>query len=102
MKIDWTEPAISDLTAIREYIGKDAEYYASSFIQKIIEAVEKLKRFPKLGRMVPEAEEKNIREIIFQNYRIMYKIQKNQIFILTIIHGSRNLSSLESKPWEII
>jgi hypothetical protein len=36
MKIEWTEPAISDLESIRDYIGRDSEYYASRFIGRII------------------------------------------------------------------
>ena len=102
MKIEWTEPSIVDLQAIGEYIAKDAEYYASRFMDKIIDAVGKLADFPKIGRIVPEAEQENIRELLFYNYRIIYRIEKKQILILTVIHGSRNLVKLNSKPWEII
>ena len=73
MKIEWTEPAISDLDSIRDYIARDSEYYADIFIEKIITAVENLEEFPEIGRIVPEAEERNIREILFHNYRIIYR-----------------------------
>ena len=63
MKIEWTEPAILDLDGIRNYIARDSEYYASRFVGKIVEAVEKLEEFPEIGRRVPEAEEENIREL---------------------------------------
>jgi len=43
MEIQWTEPAVSDLEGIRNYIGRDSEYYASRFVSRIIEAVERLK-----------------------------------------------------------
>jgi len=36
MKIEWTEPSISDLQHIRDYIAKDSEYFAARFIEKII------------------------------------------------------------------
>jgi len=53
MKIEWTQPALLDLEHIRDYISRDSEYYAARFIEKIIEAVEGLVNFPKMGRSVP-------------------------------------------------
>ncbi len=101
MKIIWTEPAIQDLESIRTYIAKDAEYYAIRFVEKIIEATENLTKFPLIGRQVPEAEEENIRELVFQNYRIIYRVEDRRILILTIIHGSRDLTQKKPKPWNL-
>lgn len=47
MKIRWTEPALSDLKSIRDYIKRDSEFYATRFVEKIIEVVESLETFPK-------------------------------------------------------
>lgn len=102
MKIEWTEPALLDLESIQDYIKRDSEYYAILFIERIIEAVESLEKFPEMGRSVPEAEEENIREILFYNYRIIYRMEIERILILTIIHGARDLSQKKPKPWEII
>jgi mRNA-degrading endonuclease RelE of RelBE toxin-antitoxin system len=56
--------------------------------------------FPEIGRRVPEAEERDdIRELIFQGYRIIYLIQSKNITIIAVIHGSRNLAGTEDKPW---
>lgn len=97
MKIIWSEPAISDLENIRDYIAKDSEYYATIFIEKIITAVEKVAAFPLMGRIAPECNNKNIREVIYQNYRIIYKVNNKAIFILTVIHGGRNLFGRSNK-----
>lgn len=101
MKIEWTEPALSDLESIRDYIKKDSEYYATRFVERIIKAVETLEKFPEMGRSVPEAEEENIREILFHNYRIMYRAETKRILILAILHGARDLSQKKPKPWDI-
>ena len=53
MKIEWTKPAELDLENIRDYIKKDSEYYAERTVEKIIIAVEKLDKFPEMGRSVP-------------------------------------------------
>lgn len=101
MKIEWTEPAVMDLAGIQEYIGHDSEYYAAQFIEKIIESVESLDNFPGRGRQVPEAKDRNIRELLFNNYRIIYHIEVNRVLILTIIHAARNLKDKDIKPWDV-
>lgn len=102
MKIEWTEPAVLDLESIRDYIKKDSEYYAVRFSEKVVEATEVLDKHPKIGRHVPESEDKNTRELLLQNYRIIYRTEANRILILAIIHGARDLSRSRIKPWDII
>ncbi len=93
-KIIWTEPALSDLQGIHDYISKDSEYYASVFIGEILESVEKVTDFPEMGRIVPEYQQNDIREILVQSYRIIYRFEQNQILILTVVHGRRDLTKL--------
>ena len=64
--------------------------------------MEKLADFPKIGRKVPEAEDQdNLRELIFQGCRIIYLHQADHVYIVTVIHGSRDLTSIENKPWAV-
>jgi plasmid stabilization system protein ParE len=62
-------------------------------VEQMVLSVEKLLRFPKMGRVVPETQYESIRELLHQNYRIIYRIAGERIEILTIIHGSRELTS---------
>ena len=102
MKIEWTEPALSDLENIRDFIRRDSEYYAIRCVERIIDAVESLEKLPEIGRSVPEAEEKNVRELLLYNYRIIYRAETDRILVLTIIHGSRDLSRKGHKPWDTV
>ena len=102
MRLEWTEPAISDLQDIRDYIKKDSKHYAARFVEKVIDAAENLLQFPDMGRNVPESEAVNIKELLFHNYRIMYRIEHDRILILTIIHGTRDLSLQKQKPWDVV
>ena len=102
MKIVWTEPALGDLEDIRDYIRKDSEFYARRFVEKIVAAVEKLENFPGVGRPVLEADDENIRELIYRDYRIMYRFEQKRVLILTVIHGARDLDHREIKPWEVL
>ena len=102
MKIEWTNPAVSDLQYIRDYIARDSEFFAHRFTERIIDTISPLPQFPEIGRVVPEAEDKNIRELLFQNYRIIYRVEQERILILAVIHGGRDLRLIQPKPWEIV
>lgn len=100
LEIYWTEPALDDMDAIFEFIAKDAPPYAVNFIQALMERTEQLEHFPLSGRAIPEAGDDNLRELIFQGYRIMYWIiNEKRIDIIAILHGSRELENPEQQPW---
>jgi len=101
MKIHWSEIAEADLDDIYDYIARDVPYYAELFVDKLIEATDKLEDHPRMGRRVPEADHRDdVRELIVQGYRIIYLLQTGQLQILTIIHGSRNLATQDVRPWD--
>ena len=103
MNIRWTEPAVLDLENIRDFISRDSKYYAVEFTTKIIDAVEKLCLLPSMGRKVPEINDISIREIIFNNYRIIYRIENSKrILILGIIHATRDINNINPYPWEVL
>jgi addiction module RelE/StbE family toxin len=91
MDIEFTERARKDLNEIFNYISLNSPQYAESFLKNYYEKIENLESFSKIGRQVPELENPNVREIIFKNYRIVYRILNERIQIITIIHGSRLL-----------
>mgnify|MGYP000013132159 CR=1 FL=1 len=92
VKIIWTQRSLNDLKSIAEYIAKDSVKYASLTLQRIIAVTKYLEDNARIGRMVPEAGNNKIREIILGNYRIIYKITSSQsVHILTVHHSSRKL-----------
>jgi addiction module RelE/StbE family toxin len=98
--IEWSRRARTDLRELNAYIAKDSPYYARRFTERIIASVEKLDDFPKIGRRVPEAEgREDVRELIYQGYRIIYLTRPEPVFIVTIVHGSRDLAGKDVKPW---
>lgn len=92
VKLIWTDTAIHDLGDIGNYIAENSEKYAKLTVKKLFERTDILKRFPKTGRIVPEKNDENLRELIDGNYRIIYEIASPiQINILAIYHSARNL-----------
>jgi plasmid stabilization system protein ParE len=101
MILEWTEPAVNALRAIHDYIAHDQPFYAARFIERIVVTAERLRDFPDIGRKVPEADKNDVRELIFQGYRIIYRHEPDRIRVLTVVHGSRDLARKMIKPWEI-
>ena len=91
VEIVWSSIAQDDLNEIIDYIAQDSLEFALSFYEQVKEKLENLTEFPNIGRKVPELEDPNIRELIFRNYRLIYRFLGDRIQILRIIHGSRIL-----------
>ena len=92
--IKWSPRAVSHLEGICDYIAKDSKYYAALFAKKIIAIVKSIPQFPRSGRVVPEYNDENLREKLYENYRIVYRIKEDVIEIVAICHGSRLLENI--------
>ena len=92
--VKWAAPAKRDLKQIHDYIAKDSKYYAKKVAQNIVAATEELGKFPKIGRIVPEIDDTNVRESFVYSYRLIYEIATDRIEILAIIHGKRDFFDL--------
>lgn len=91
MKIIWSPLVIDRASEIAEYIAQDKPAAAEKWINTVFSKVEQLKSSPEIGRIVPEIRNDQFRELIYGNYRIVYRIEKEQISILTIRHGNQIL-----------
>jgi len=91
-KIRWSPKAADSFAEICDFISEDSEYYASMFAKKVNEIIKNIPLFPKAGRIVPEYQDENLREKIFQNYRIVYRLKEDSIEIVIICHSTRKLN----------
>ena len=92
MRIVWSPQSLRDLDAIREYIAKDSERYADLTVARIFAAVERLLQFPHSGRIVPERDEPEIREIIAGRFRIVYRFRGDALIeVATVFRASKEL-----------
>ena len=88
----WSEPAKEDLRIIYDYIAHDSLVYAQQVVNNIIEKSETLKDFPAIGRIVPEVNDDNIRELFIYSYRIIYENSNNYTIVHAVIHGKRDFN----------
>lgn len=94
-QVIWTDPSLSDLNEIAEYIALDNYDAASHLVQKVFTAVERLESHPKSGRRPPELEKRSVyREVIVGPCRIFYRVEKDKVFILYVMRGERELRIL--------
>ncbi|MBU2537657.1 MAG: type II toxin-antitoxin system RelE/ParE family toxin [Proteobacteria bacterium] len=91
MKIIWSPLAIERASEIAEYIALDNPTAATKWVERVFEKVKNLSSLPEAGRKVSEVNRNEIRELIFGDYRIIYRIEKSNISILTIRHSKQIL-----------
>lgn len=89
--IRWSRQARRDVCRIGDFIACDKPEAAARWVQRILETVERLGPFPNSGRTVPEIGCDDVREIIFDGYRIVYQIHQDTITILTVFEGRLRL-----------
>lgn len=87
----WARRAIEDVQSIKQFISQDSPHYAELVTQRLIASVERLPALPQSGRVVPEIDDPTVREVIQGSYRIVYRLIREEIHIVTVHHAARLL-----------
>ena len=96
-QVKWSPEAVEDVESIAQYISRDSQFYARATVSKIIDFSHSLAQFPYMGRMVPEFNDKNIRERLVYSYRLVYKIERANILVVAVIHDKRLFHSIPER-----
>ncbi|MEM1041784.1 MAG: type II toxin-antitoxin system RelE/ParE family toxin [Bacteroidota bacterium] len=91
MRVHWTNKALDQLLGIREQIAERSPRAANRLVERLATRAEQLDLFPRSGRVVPEYEQENVREVIERPYRVIYRVKPEQVDILSVIHSRRSL-----------
>ena len=87
-----SEPALSDLTEIAEFIALDNFQAASGLVQKVFATVERPEQYPNSGRHPPELEKQTrYREIIVGPCRVFYRVENETVYIVYVMRGELDL-----------
>ncbi len=92
MEIIFTERFLRRIEEYSDFIALNDISKAVQWARGVYERCEQLRSQPKSGRMVPEFNRSEIRELIHGNYRLIYEIKTNQIDMLTIWRSSQELT----------
>ncbi|MEQ9398161.1 MAG: type II toxin-antitoxin system RelE/ParE family toxin [Longimicrobiales bacterium] len=88
-QIRWTQQAVGDLEAIREFVERDSPRYGRLVAEQLFDAVQRIAAFPRSGRSVPELDRDDVREVVRGDYRIVYQLSDDTVRVLTIFRSSR-------------
>jgi toxin ParE1/3/4 len=88
-RLRWSRRAEADLEAIGDYIAADDPVAAERWIGKLLERARKASLLPFAGRVVPELQIKELREVILRTYRIVYRIPGDEVQVITGFEGHR-------------
>jgi len=93
-QVHWTESALDDLRDIAEFVARSSPVYAERLAARLVEAPRRLVSLPRSGSIVSEFRRDTIREVLVRPYRIIYQIRGEDCFVVTNVHGSRELAPL--------
>lgn len=91
-EIIWTEPALSELDEIADYIALDNPQAAGELVQRVFAHVEQLAQHPESGSKPSELKGWRYRQIIEPPCRIFYRIEGQSVIILYVTRSERPLS----------
>lgn len=92
MLIHYTTRFLHEVDEQADYLAQHSPIRAALLIDNIFRQFDLLKPHPRLGRMVPEIHDDAIRELLFRQYRLIYRlVSDNRIDILTLQTGQRPL-----------
>jgi toxin ParE1/3/4 len=81
-RVGWTESAWQELESAASFIAKDSPRYAAAFVDDARSPARSLRKFPKQGRVVPEAADESVRELFVKSYRLVYEIHQDHFAIV--------------------
>lgn len=90
-EVIWTEPALSQLEAIADYIALDKPDAAAALVQHVMEATDNVESFLMLGRKVPELPHPNYRQLWVTPCWIYYRVEGDCAYVLHVRRAERLL-----------
>ena len=96
MRITWSPLAVQQGLETAEFIALDKPEAAARWAESAFKTVERLGDLPKSGRMVPEIGRDEVREIVLGSFRIVYRMEIEKVFILTVRQSRRQFDPSEA------
>jgi plasmid stabilization system protein ParE len=89
-RVVWTEFAQDGLDSTLEYIGEDSPDAAERFLDVVLETAQSLSFLSERGRVVPEFQWPDTREIFVYRHRMIYQVTPSEVHIVAFLHGARD------------
>ncbi len=90
-EIVWSEPALSDLDAIADYIALESPAAAAELVKRIFDHVDQLTEHPESGSKPKELGRSRCRQVVEPPCRVFYRYDGHKVFILHVMRSERLL-----------
>jgi toxin ParE1/3/4 len=90
VRIRWIRLALSDFVSARDHLAAENPDAADELIRNVADALKRLRKHPRLGRVVPERRSLGYREIVLPPYRLVYAVAGAEIQVLRLWHSRRD------------
>ena len=79
------------LDDVVSYIAQDSRRAAERLLVHALETASSLDVHSERGRVVPELDQPNVRQLLVQRYRPLYAVSPTEVQILAFVHSARDL-----------
>lgn len=90
-EIVWSEPALSDLDAIGDYIALENPVAAAELVRRVFAHVEQLAAHPESGSRPRELRGSRYRQIVEPSCRVLYRYDGQIVLVLHVMRSERLL-----------
>jgi toxin ParE1/3/4 len=95
VKIVWAPIAVDRVIEEGRHIARDNPNAAEAWVSGLFARVNRLSAFPMSGRVIPERRREDTREVIYRNHRVMYRVERDRLLVLTVRHARQHLDVAE-------
>lgn len=89
MTIVWEPEARREAAKIRAWIRRENPSAARRWGEQLAARVAALGAFPGLGRVVPEYDDADLRELILDSYRVWYRLREDRVRVVHVWDSRR-------------
>ena len=86
MKVVWAPLAEVRVAEAFAFIAADRPAAAANWLDRVLNRIAQLARFPDSGHMVREVGRPEIREVPVRPYRVIYRRDPARVIVLTVRH----------------
>jgi plasmid stabilization system protein ParE len=94
-RVEISSAAKADVRSTFDHIAADNRHAAERWVENVEQLILRLRSMPRAYEVIPEAADLRIdcRHKLFGDYRIIYRIEADTVYVVRIIHGARLLDA---------
>jgi toxin ParE1/3/4 len=92
-RVLWTNAGLTWLHGLCDSLAEQSPERAVEVRERILAAARHLEHSPLMGRVVPEYEREDLRELIVKPFRLLYKVSGEDCLLVGVFHSKQNLTA---------